>query len=59
MTYYESQAQMVGDFAEMYYDGRYGSGLTASDKTKIKEMSRILEASGIKTEATKWVQENY
>jgi hypothetical protein len=59
MRYYESQAQMVGDFAELYYDGRYGGGVTNSDKTKIKEMARILEASGFKTEATKWVQENY
>jgi hypothetical protein len=59
MTYYESQAQMAGDFAGLYYDGRYGGGLTSDNKIKIKEMARILDASGIKTEATKWVQENY
>jgi RHS repeat-associated protein len=59
MPYYESQAQMVGDFAELYYDGRYGGGLTSDNKMKIKEMARILDASGIKTEATKWVQKNY
>jgi RHS repeat-associated protein len=55
---YESQAAMVGDFAEYYYDARYGYGLSDDRKTKIKEMVRILDGSGFDTEAMQWVRDN-
>jgi RHS repeat-associated protein len=58
MYTYESRAAMVGDFAEYYYDARYGFGLSSERKIKIKEMVRILEGSGFNTEAMQWVRDN-
>ncbi|MEM5948959.1 hypothetical protein WKV44_10470 [Spirochaetia bacterium 38H-sp] len=58
MPYLESQAQMVGDFALLYYKARYGSGLSNAEQKVIREMSRILQNSGILSEAVTWVSEN-
>jgi RHS repeat-associated protein len=58
MPSYESQAEMVGNFAMLYYDARYGNGLANSEKTEIKDMVKLLEGAGITTEATQWVREN-
>jgi RHS repeat-associated protein len=58
ILFHEARATMVGDFAALYYDARYGNGLLDSEKTKIKDMVRILEGSFISTEATQWVKDN-
>ena len=60
LSFYESQAQLVGDFAEYYYAERYSSGVKyAWQKNDMKKMAEILNNSGYKTEAVNWVLENY
>jgi hypothetical protein len=59
IPYYEAQAQMVGDFAELYSTAKSGGGLSDNQKTAIKDMANILNNSGFKSEAIQWVQENY
>ena len=60
LSFYESQAQLVGDFAEYYYAERYSSGVKyAWQKNDMKKMAEILNNSGYKTEAINWVLENY
>lgn len=58
MPYYESQAQMVGDFAELYYLGKKGYSLSEKQRDALKYSSRILSNSGFDSEAIKWVKEN-
>jgi RHS repeat-associated protein len=58
MPYYESQAQMVGDFAELYSTAKGGGTLSPTQTKAIKDMARILSNSGFNTEAVKWVGEN-
>ena len=58
LVFLESQAQLVGDFAQYYYDHRY-SGDTSFNKTDLKRMAEILKNSGYDTEAVRWVLENY
>ena len=59
MPYLESQAQMVGKFAELYYSARYDydSSLTVKEENTLREMSRIMRASGYESKATRWVIE--
>ena len=63
LPFYEAQAQLVGDFAELYYTARYGGGFdiyTAPEKsTIIKEQARIMQKSNYNTEAVQWVLENF
>jgi len=57
---YEAQAQMAGDFADLYYQARYvGIDLSLDKKRQLKESVRIFENSGMVTEATKWIKENF
>ena len=59
MPYLESQAQMVGKFAELYYKARYvhDSSLTVKQENTLLEISRIMRASGYESKATRWVTE--
>lgn len=60
LPYLEAQAQLVGDFAEFYYDERYSSGVKYSwNKQNMKKMAEIMKNSGYNTEAVNWVLENY
>ncbi|MBN1649335.1 MAG: RHS repeat-associated core domain-containing protein [Spirochaetales bacterium] len=58
MPYFESQAQMVGMFAQLYMMARNGEDLDDIDKTALMEMTRILVNTGLKSEATEWVSKN-
>ena len=58
IPYYEAQAQMVGDFAELYSSAKDGKYLTDKQKAALKEAARILSNSGFDSEAIKWVQTN-
>ena len=60
LPYLEAQAQLVGDFAEFYYDERYSNGVKYSwNKQDMKKMAEIMKNSGYNTEAVNWVLENY
>ncbi len=56
IPYLETQAQFVGDFAELYYKIRY-EGSSIGMKQLVK-MNQIVENSGINSEVTKWIDEN-
>ena len=59
LPFLESQAQFVGDYAELYYNARFNGGISYSDENKLKEMSRIMKNSGYEeTEAVKWIESN-
>lgn len=58
MPYYESQAQMVGTFAELYSKVKNGFTLPGAELKALKESARILSNSGFESEAIKWVIEN-
>ena len=58
--YLESQASMVEQFSKLYYLSRHkGLNLDESQIQQMKKMAQILENSGIKSEATRWILENY
>jgi len=60
MSYLEAQAQMVGDFGELYYTAKYTTTpLSQIKKDALQEMSRIMKASGYESEATRWVDANF
>ena len=52
--YLESQAQLVGKYAELYYKAKNNLALTSTEKNALIEMNRILINSGINSEATRW-----
>ena len=58
IPYYESQAQMVGDFAQLYSLAKKGFILSNEQNKALKESARILSNSGFESEAIKWVKEN-
>ena len=59
LPYFESQAQFVGDYAELYFNERYGESGNDYDRKRLYQMSRIMSNSGYEnTEAVKWCQEN-
>ena len=44
-------------FASFYFDAKHrGHGFSNSDKDMIRGMARVLENSGLKTDATIWVR---
>jgi hypothetical protein len=59
MPFLESQAQMVGDFAELYSHAKAGNKLNDNQAKAIKQMAKILTNSGIRSEAIKWVDKNF
>jgi len=59
LQYLESQAELVGDFAQYYYNERYSSGIYLHQQIDMKRMAEILKNSGFNTEAVQWVLENY
>lgn len=59
LPFYESQAQFVGDYAELYFDARFGGGLHTYNQYILKQMARIMKNSGYEeTEAVKWIESN-
>ncbi len=56
--HYESQAQMVGEFAEYYYSIRYNNYDDSNYIELLKNMARIMETSGFISEATAWIKAN-
>jgi hypothetical protein len=58
MPYFESQARMVGDYAELYIKARKGISLSIEQINLLKEMNRILINTGFISQATNWVKEN-
>ena len=58
IEYYESQAQMVGDFAELYSLAKDGRKLSEKQSKALKDAATILSNSGFKSEAIEWVKEN-
>ncbi len=59
LPFYESQAQFVGDYADLYYEARYDEGLNSYDQYILKQMARIMKNSGYEeTEAVKWIESN-
>ncbi|MCR5080411.1 MAG: hypothetical protein K6B17_03615, partial [Treponema sp.] len=58
IEYYESQAQMVGDFAELYSFAKDGRKLSEKQSKALKDAATILSNSGFKSEAIEWVKEN-
>ena len=52
--YLESQAQLVGKYAKLYYKAKNNLALTSTEKNALIEMNRILINSGINSEATRW-----
>lgn len=58
IPYYEAQAQMVGDFAELYSRAKNGEKLSENQINGLKNSAIILSNSGFKSEAIKWVNEN-
>lgn len=58
MPYYEAQAQMVGDFAELYSKAKAGEVLNGMQKKALKDAATILSNSGFESEAITWVKEN-
>ncbi len=57
LPFYESRAEFVGDFAEMYYKVRYLNELSYGKE--LKQMAEILKNSGFNTEAVIWAQERF
>ena len=56
LPFYEAQAQFVGDFAEDYYNARYGGGLDIESAALLKRKAEIMSNSGFRnTEAVKWI----
>lgn len=57
LPFLESQAQFVGDYAELYFDARFGKLQNPSEnKTKLKQMAEIMKNSGYEeTGAVKWI----
>ena len=59
LPYLESQASFIEDFSNDYYLYRYSNFKPIeSQKNLLKKQARIMEASGIKSEATRWVLED-
>ncbi len=59
LPFYESQAQFVGDYAELYFDARFGRRPERYKETRLRQMAEIMKNSGFEnTEAVKWVLEN-
>jgi hypothetical protein len=59
LPYYESQAELVGKFASLYSRAKDGTVLNTYEKQSLKNMARIMSNSGIDSEATRWVKENF
>ncbi len=55
LPYYEAQAQFVGDFGSLVYEGYYNNGLDKHQKDLLKQMATIMKNSGYDTGAVKWV----
>ena len=55
--FYEAQAQFVGDYAELYFNARFGKLENPDeDKMRLKQMSIIMNNSGYEnTEAVRWI----
>lgn len=59
LPYLESQASFIEDFSNDYYLYRYSNFKPIeSQKNLLKKQAQIMEASGIKSEATRWVLED-
>ncbi len=58
IPYYEAQAQMVGDFSELYSRAKNGEKLSDIQIRGLKNSAIILSNSGFNSEAIKWVKEN-
>jgi hypothetical protein len=57
LPHYESQASLVGFFAQYYYEAYHEKiAPLPHRKTTIKDMARILEDSGIISTATRWAR---
>ena len=59
MPYLEAQAQMVGDFAGLYYRANSGNGISPDEQITIRRMAEILRAQGINSKAVRWGLRNY
>ena len=57
--YLESQAQLVGKYAKLYYKAKNNLALTSTERTALIEMNRILINSGINSEASQWVSKEF
>ena len=57
LPFLESQAQFVGDYAELYFEARFGNGIGTYTQYKLKQMARIMKNSGYEdTEAVRWIE---
>ena len=56
LGYLEAEAHFVADFAELYYDIRYGGEFAKYKKYRLKQMAEIMKNSGYDFEAVKWIE---
>lgn len=59
IQYCEAQAELVGNFAELYSKAKDGYNLSNKQKKAILNSAKILSNSGLNSEAIQWVIEKF
>ena len=60
IPFLEAQAQLVGNYAQLYDNAKNGIKLSEKEKKALKKSAEILNNSGFEeSESVKWVLENY